>query len=420
MLASTKIQRRQSEIRQALAGLVGKDNMSEDETRQMTTLDTEYRSNEAKFRAALISEETERREAGADLETRGDREKAALMRAFELRQVALALDDGRALSGQTAEVVQELRSQGGFRGIPVPWLALETRAGETMASGTPNPLATMPTIDRLFPMSAAARIGAQTVNIDSGLMEWPVVTSGVTAGWASTETGSVSGPTVYATTDKAMSPANTLGITMKLTRKAMKQTGDALEQAIRRDMAGAIAQAMDAAVFRGAGSGGEPLGLIPGASTYGITSTAVGAAATWAAFRAAVSRFMIASAAGSPDLVKLLIRPEVWTKLDNSLITSTAVSEWDRLLANIPAQNVTMSPNALAAPTGSPLACTALLATTAGDVPPAFIGLWGAVDVIRDPYSDAASGGLRLTALSTVDVTVARGAQLEILTGVQV
>jgi hypothetical protein len=60
------------------------------------------------------------------------------------------------------------------------------------------------------------------------------------------------------------------------------------------------------------------------------------------------------------------------------------------------------------------------LATTAGDVPPAFIGLWGAVDVIRDPYSDAASGGLRLTALSTVDVTVARGAQLEILTGVQV
>jgi HK97 family phage major capsid protein len=420
MLVSTKVQRRQSEIRQELAALVGKDNMSEDETRQMGALDTEYRLNEAKFRAALISEETERREAGADLETRGDREKAALMRNFELRQVALALDEGRTLTGHTAELVQELRSQGGFRGIPVPWLALESRAGETVASGTPDPRMTMNTIDRLFPMSAAARIGAQTVAIDSGLVEWPVVTSGVSASWSSTETGSVGGPTAYATTDKAMSPANTLGITMKITRKALKQSGDALEQAIRRDMAGAIAQTMDAAVFRGAGSGGEPLGLIPGAATYGITSTAVGAAATWAAFRAAVARFMIASAAGSPDLVKLLIRPEVWTKLDNSLISGTAVSEWDRLLANIPAGNVTMSSNALAAPTGSPLACTALLATTAGDVPPAFIGLWGAVDVIRDPYSDAASGGLRLTALSTVDVTVARGAQLEILTGVQV
>lgn len=42
------------------------------------------------------------------------------------------------------------------------------------------------------------------------------------------------------------------------------------------------------------------------------------------------------------------------------------------------------------------------------------------VDLIRDPFSDAASGGLRLTALTTADVTVARGAQLEVLTGVQV
>jgi hypothetical protein len=39
--------------------------------------------------------------------------------------------------------------------------------------------------------------------------------------------------------------------------------------------------------------------------------------------------------------------------------------------------------------------------------------------LIRDPYSDAASGGLRLTALATMDVTVGRPAQLEILTGVQ-
>ena len=50
---------------------------------------------------------------------------------------------------------------------------------------------------------------------------------------------------------------------------------------------------------------------------------------------------------------------------------------------------------------------------------PIFGGAWGAVDVIRDPYSDAQSGGLRITALATMDVTVARPAQLEILTAVQ-
>jgi hypothetical protein len=41
------------------------------------------------------------------------------------------------------------------------------------------------------------------------------------------------------------------------------------------------------------------------------------------------------------------------------------------------------------------------------------------VDLIRDPYSDAASGGLRLTALTTVDVTVARPAQLQLITGLE-
>jgi HK97 family phage major capsid protein len=286
MLDSVKITRRQSEIRQALAGLVGKEKPTDDEVRSLEAMDLEFRTNETRFRAALIAEDTERREAGADLETRSDRQWAELIGAFEMRQVALALDEGRTLDGRTAEVVQELRSKGGYRGIPVPWLALEQRAGETIASGVPNPLQTRPIIDRLFPDSVAAKMGAQSISIDSGLTEWPVVTSSVTAGWATTETGAVAAAAAYATTDKAMDPNKTLGIQMKITRRAMKQTGDALEQAVRRDMNGAIAQAMDLAVFRGAGASGEPLGVLTTPATYGITTTAIAAAASPAtAFR---------------------------------------------------------------------------------------------------------------------------------------
>jgi hypothetical protein len=105
--------------------------------------------------------------------------------------------------------------------------------------------------------------------------------------------------------------------------------------------------------------------------------------------------------------------------MDDTLVTDTAVSEWDRLVKNIPAANIVMSSNALADPTGSPNATTALLATSVNGVAPIFVGMWGAIDLIRDPYSDAASGGLRLTALATTDVTVSRPAQLEILTGIQ-
>lgn len=206
---------------------------------------------------------------------------------------------------------------------------------------------------------------------------------------------------------------------MRLSRKSLKQSGSALEDAIRRDMNSAVGVQIDKAVFLGTGANRQPLGVVTGAATYGITATPLNAAATWAAFRSAVARFMTGNAAGSPSDVRLLIRPEVWAALDGALITGTAVSEWDRLLVNVPAGNIAMTTNGLAAPTGTPLASSALLTTSAGGTPPIFVGLWGAVDLIRDPFSDASSGGLRITALATMDVTVARPAQLEVLTGLQ-
>lgn len=418
MLESLKITRRQSEIRQNLAELAGKTNPTEDETRSMEALDKEYRTNETRYRASLIAEDDERREAGAELETRSGKEWADMATRFEVRQVALALDEGRNLDGATAEMVQELRSKGGFQGIPVPLEALETRAGETIASGVPNPRETMPIIERIFAASSAARMGTRMINIGVGEVEYPVATGGAQPGWAGTETGDVPGPQAYATVDRPLTPDHTLGVGMKITRKALKQSGAGLEQAVRRDMAAAILQESDRAIFLGSGASGEPLGVITGAATYGINSTAIDAAASYAAFRAAAVRFMTANAANSLDAINLLLRPEVFDAMDDDLLTGTAVSEWDRLVAKI--GNVVLTTNGLTAPAGGPpLETTALLSTATNGVSPIFVGMWGAVDMIRDPYTDAKSGQLRLTGLVTMDVTVARGVQLEILTGVQ-
>ncbi len=418
MLTSKKLELRRSEIRQNLAELANIETPSEDEVRKMGELDQEYRQAETRYRAALVSEDDERREAGAELETRSEREWSEMASRFEVRQVALALDEGRKLDGATAEMVEELRSAGGFQGVPVPLEALETRAGETLAGGVPDPMRTMPTIERLFAGSSATRMGARMIQIGTGEVEYPVATGGAQPGWAGSETGDVPGPQAYTTVDRPMKPDQTLGVQMKITRKALKQAGAGLEQAVRRDMSAAIQQETDRAIFLGSGSSGEPLGIFPGASTYGITETAVDAAASYAAFRAAAVRFMTANAAGGPGAVNLLLRPEVFDGMDAELLSGTAVSEWDRLVAKI--GNVVMTTNGIAAPAGGPpVESKALLTTTTNGVAPVFCGMWGAVDVIRDPYSDAKSGQLRLTALTTMDVTVARGVQLEILTGVQ-
>jgi len=415
MLESVKIQRRQSEIRQALSALVGKATPTEDETRSMTDLDNEYRQNETRYRAALTAEDGERREAGAELETRGDKEFADLVSRFEVRQVVDYYTSQRALSGETAEVATEMRSHGAYKGVPIPYAALEIRAGETVASGVPSPVVTAPIMDRIFAKSVAGSMGSRFINVDHGSNEYPIVNSSVTGAWAATEGGSVGGPTAFSTAERSVAPNNTFGITMSVTRKALLQSGAGLEAAIRRDMAGCLHVGMDKAVFQGAGSGGEPPGVLVG--SYGITSTAVAATASWKAFRAAITRFLVANAASSPADVNLLIRPEIFDFMDDTLITSTAVSEWDRLVKNV--GKPVMSSNALAAPTGTPKASKALLTTTVNGVAPIFVATWGGIDVIRDVYSDAASGGLRLTALATMDVTVSRAEQLQILTGVQ-
>jgi HK97 family phage major capsid protein len=418
MLTSVRIQKRQSEIRQSLAALVGKDKLDETETRSMTDLDAEYQGNEAKYRASLIVEDSERREAKGELETRSDKDYAALVDKFELRQVALALDEGKALSGATAEIVQEMRSKGSYQGVPVPWMALERRSGETIASGTPDPIQTRPIIDRLFPGSVAGRLGAQMISIDTGAVEWPVVTSSVTAGWADGELADVAAPAAFATTDRPLKPEQNFGVQMVISRKTLKQSAG-IEDAVRRDINSAIGAGLDKAIFLGTGANGQPLGMFPGQATYGFATTAVAAAASWAAFRAAVVAFMTANAANGPGDVKLLIRPEVFDGMDNVVLTGTASTEWDRLLKNIPLSNIAMSSNAVAAPTGSPLASKALLTTNAGGVSPIFCATWGGVDLVRDQYSLAASGSLKLTAILTADVTVARPAQLAVLTGIE-
>ena len=418
MLDSVKIQRRQSEIRQKLAELVGAENPSDEETRSMETLDAEYRQNETRYRAALIAEDDERRAAGDELETRSGQEWADLMGKFEMRQVALYLDEGRNLDGATAEIVQELRSAGGFRGIPVPWAALEMR--NTVAAGTPDPIRTMPIIDRLFADSVAMRMGAQMIQIDAGAVEWPVATQGATAAWQATEGGNVGGPTAYQTTDKPLKPDSTLGVQMRITRKALKQSGAALEAAIRRDMSNAIRVEMDKAVFLGTGSDGQPLGVISGAATYGIQQTDIDAPPTWSVFRSAVVRFMLANAVSAPSEVRALVRPEVWDDLDAQIASDTGpLWEWDRIVSAMTAGNISLSSNALAAPAGDPLVSSALLTTATGGQPPIYVGLWGAVDMIRDPFTDAQSGGLRVTGLATMDVTVSRPAQLQVLNNIQ-
>jgi hypothetical protein len=118
---------------------------------------------------------------------------------------------------------------------------------------------------------------------------------------------------------------------------------------------------------------------------------------------------MEANAISDPASVRMAITPAMWSALDDAIWDAgSGITEWQRLTggAGAPVLATQLSAN------------TALLAVTAGGLAPAYLGLWGGVDVIRDPYSDATSGGLRITGLLTADLAVPRAVQLRKLAAV--
>tara|TARA_R110002049_G_scaffold196097_2_gene365180 strand:- start:57 stop:1313 length:1257 start_codon:yes stop_codon:yes gene_type:complete len=418
MLESVRIQKKQSEVREKLAVLAAVETPSDEQLTEMRALDKTYQGNEVQYRAALTSEDTERREAGADFESRSEKEFAELIQNFELRQIAAALDDGSQLSGQTAEVVAEMRSHGSYQGLPIPLEALEQRAGETVASGTPDPRETRPIIDRLFPASVMGRMGAQLVNITNGQIEWPVATGGAVVGWGDGELANVGAASAYTTVDKALSPDHHMGAQMTLSRKALKQSGAALEAAVRRDLNAAISTELDRVAFLGAGSSGEPLGLIPGVGTYGFDVNDVSGPASYAAFRAAAVEFLTRNAATAFSDIRLLFRHELLNTLDGAVFeTGSASTMYDFVVSRF--GSVISTGNSLSAPSGSPAESSAIMTTSVGGIAPFFVGIWNGVDLVRDPYTKAASGQLVLTGIVTTDITVARPAQIGLITGLQ-
>jgi HK97 family phage major capsid protein len=430
MLLSTTISRKQSELRQELAGLAGKESPEQAELDRMSAIDKEYQNNEVRLRSALLSESTELEKARGELETRETKEWSSLLDHFEIRQAVLyQTEKNYQLSGETAEVISELHSRAkaanqNIRGVMIPLESLQIRAGETVASGTPTPKFVAPIIQRLFPQSVAALVGSELINVTSGFYEIPVTTSTISAGWSATEIGNVAGPTQFtAAPVTTLKPTHNLGIQTKLTRQSMLQTGSDLENAVRRDMNACISAALDLAIFLGTGATGQPLGIITGQSTYGYTTTAEASAPpTYGLFVDAINVFLLASAATSFDQVKLLIRPEIWKKMDRALISGAFVSEWNRLTQllggsdNSLPDNIVLTPNALAPPAAGLV--TSLLTTNIGGVAPIYTAIWGGVDLLVNPYTGAQAGILELDAMITADVTIGRQQQIQSLTGI--
>lgn len=391
MRKSVKLQLRMSELRSEINKI---DPAATDAAEKRARLMSELEGIEVEFRQAVEAEEAEieqreQRQAEGEL-TQEERELRELRGRVTVGNYLSAALEMRAAAGAEAEYNQAHNI--GLDRFPLELLAPEPEQRAT--TEVDSAAMQQPWLDRLFAQTAIARLGITMRSVSPGVASFPVTTAGASAA----QRGKTE-----ATPDAAW----TVGVTeMKPKRNAVRcvfSTEDAsrlpgLEQALRRDLAMALTEGVDRAVFIG-DDGATP----DAADITGLTTAAnvaetpltqgnkVKGPETLTAFTGLVDGV---HAAGLGDL--------------NVVAAIGAYRLWEGTIFNMGADSMTI---------GAFLRTAGLSWSTRGEIETAttankfaaFIGrrlgitgagvaaMWEAGQLIRDPYSGAAKGEVALT-----------------------
>ena len=185
MRKTVKLQIEMSEKREKINGLLGKDELSDEERAELSVLTKRAQEIEIELRAALVAdgEAEDRARAAFDGESNvvaDDPEARELERITAAASVADIVSSAvahRATEGATAELQKHL----GIGGDQVPLELLETRAAThtpAPTDGEPNQSQFVPAV---FPGSIAAFLGIAQPSVAAGQSSYHVLSTNLTA-----------------------------------------------------------------------------------------------------------------------------------------------------------------------------------------------------------------------------------------------
>ena len=226
------------------------------------------------------------------------------------------------------------------------------------------------------------------------------VTGGADASWVAEEAAASKQKPAYA--KKVMAPKR-LQVLQGVTYDLMHQSSKALDDLILEDMVKAHAVALDAAIFAGSGSSGQPTGVL---AASGVNDITIGTD-------------------GGPLTYNLLVQMETEVGIDNGLLDSTLayvsnakvqgklktipqiagypyylmndgkVNGYPFFMSNAIPSNLTKG--------SSSGVCSAIVFGNWSEV---LVGSWGGLQIIVDPYSAKDKGVLEISAAAYHDVLV--------------
>ena len=295
------------------------------------------------------------------------------------------------------EAVNEARNAGrSINGLGIPSFILEARANVTQGTSAIAPTNVLAYADAMREASVFDKVGANILTGLSANTTIPV-TGTSTVSWEGETDAAADGGVNFGKVE--LTPTR-LAAYVNISKQLLLQNGAGAEQAIIRDLGRAVGQKMDAAIFSTASVSGAPASLGASATT---TFTEAG---TYAANSSIYSDVVnaekaLAEAGGLEGNLSYVFSPALMADIKQAAQVASVSAGFQGGIVNGYQSFFTNG-------------CTKAAGTSAdfyfGDFSKLYIGMFGGLDIMVDPYSEAKNGQTQLVLNQYMDWGVSDGA----------
>ena len=382
MTTLQRLQLRQSEIREKLNMLLGRDERSENETAELESLTGEGRALEVELRAALIAED-DPQEVVTDTGDPETRERLEIRSRTGLADFLSAAAGGREVSGAAREYADACGCS------PLGRLPLdifgngqpETRA-ITAAPAVDGPVEAV--VPYVFQRSAAASLGIEMPSHGAGAVQIPRVTTAPPSDVLAKDAAAPSTAAVIAL--DSQTPKRIAG--QFEVRAEDLAVYPALEAVLGESIRGALSNELDEEVFNGPSAGLN--GLFAQATDVAVA----GAVETYGTGVGRFAELVDGEHAYALGDLRCVVGPSTYAKFMG--LISDGMPLGDYLESKLGSFRVSNRMPALASKGQKGIV------TLNGGPSPIRIYVWNALEIIRDPFTGAGAGKVTLTATALV------------------
>ena len=398
-----RIELRQSQVRERLNEIAGIVELTDEQRAEAASLESEYTDLETRYRAATIaaSDAHESRQAG----TATDGEGAEIRQLREAARLGAYLEaaggGGQLPAGPEADLNAALEIRAQTPGaVAVPWAVLDTpgpveirQDAVTDTSALGGGTAQRSILQRLFGRDILDALGVRLDSVPPGLARWPLLTGGETPAQVAEGTGHDAAAATF--TVQGLTPKRLTGAYVWTVEQAA-QVSD-IESALRADLAAAVRSDMSRQVLTGDGTAPNVTGILTRLAAPTPAPTVEAGFSDYAASAAQAVDGLHASGEGE---VMALWGVDTYKHAAGVVLTSG--NGTSALAALRSRARGVMASSYIAAPTNDVQDAIyhAGADTMRGD---SIAAVWPALELIRDPYSGAASGTVRLTSITLWD-----------------